>query len=150
VRSRGPRSSHPVLLFDGVCNLCNGTVRFLLRHDPRGEIRFASLQSDVGRRLLEHRGLEPEAFDSVVLIEDDRASLKSEAVLRMVRYLPPPWPALAVLRGLPRGLRDLVYDFIAHRRYRWFGRRETCSLPAPEARDRFLDASLETSEETGG
>lgn len=133
-----PAGEHPVVLFDGVCNLCNTTVRFLLRRDRRRVFRFAPLQSTAGRELLERHGLDPEAFDSVVLLEGGRPFLKSDAALRMVAHLPGLWPWLGGLRVVPRPLRDRLYDLVARHRYRWFGRQEVCALPDPEERDRFL------------
>jgi predicted DCC family thiol-disulfide oxidoreductase YuxK len=130
---------HAVVLFDGVCNLCSGWVQFLLRRDPGGRFRFASLQSDIGRELARRHGLSAGAMDSVVLIEGDRAYERSTAVLRICRLLPGAWPALAVFRIVPAAVRDWVYDRVAANRYRWFGRREACWLPAAEWRTRFLD-----------
>ena len=131
---------HPVLLFDGVCNLCNGAVRFVLRFDAEGVFRFASLQSDVGRELLERASLSTEAFDSVVLIEGGEAYTKSTAVLRVARRLDGPFPLLYPFVLLPTSFRDRLYDVVADNRYGWFGRKESCPVPDPEIRDRFLDA----------
>lgn len=128
----------PILLFDGVCHLCDGAVRFILRRDPRGVFRFAALQSEAGRRLAAEHGVPAEALDTVILIEGGRAYERSEAALRVVRHLRFPWPAMGVFRVIPRGWRDRLYDAVARRRYRWFGRRETCAVPDPAVRDRFL------------
>lgn len=128
----------PVLLFDGVCNLCDRSVQFVLDHDPEGAFRFASLQSAVGRRLTSD--CELEGVDSVVLIEDGRCHVRSEAAWRIARRLEAPWRWAALGRALPRALRDRLYDWVARRRYRWFGTRESCRLPTPGVRDRFLDA----------
>jgi predicted DCC family thiol-disulfide oxidoreductase YuxK len=130
----------PILLFDGVCNLCNGLVRFILRHDPApGTFKLAALQSDAGRRLLRQHGLPVDALDTFVLIEGGRAHTRSTAALRVCRSLGPPWSWLAVLLHLPRGLRDPLYDLIARHRYRWFGKRARCPVPTPETRARFLE-----------
>ena len=128
----------PVLLFDGVCNLCNGLVRFLVRRDPAGRIRYASLQSEAGQALLARAGL-PEDPDTVVLVEGDRAYTKSAAVVRVAELLGWPYRLLRVARLLPRRLRDAGYDVVAANRYDWFGRRERCMVPDDDVRDRFLD-----------
>lgn len=133
----------PVLLYDGVCNLCNGIVRFTVRFDSTGVFRFAPLQSPVGRTLLERRGLPTDDFDSFVLVEGDDHYTKSTAALRVVRRLDGPFPLLYPLVYLPRGLRDRVYDLVADYRYRVFGRTEECQVPEPEIRERFVERSLE-------
>ena len=130
--------THPVLLFDGVCNLCHGVVRFVLDHDREARFRFAPLQSEVGRALLARFGLDADALDAVVLIDETGAHLRSDAALRVARRLGPPWSWLGPLAMIPRPLRDAVYDFIARHRYRWFGKKDACPLPRPEWRERFL------------
>jgi predicted DCC family thiol-disulfide oxidoreductase YuxK len=129
---------HPVLLFDGVCNLCQGTVRFLLERDRDARLRFAPLQSAFGRALLADFALDPDVLDNVVLVDPDGAHARSEAMLRCARLLGAPWSWSALLRVIPRPLRDAVYDFIARHRYRWFGKKDACPMPQPEWRDRFL------------
>ncbi|MGE8412411.1 MAG: thiol-disulfide oxidoreductase DCC family protein [Pseudomonas sp.] len=128
-----------VLLFDGVCKLCNASVRFVIAHDTERRIRLASVQSPQGQALLAWAGLSTEQFDSVVLIEDRRLSLRSEAFIRLMAQLPAPWRWLRLLRWVPRPLRDWGYDFIARHRYRWFGRYDACLLPSPDHHGRFLD-----------
>ena len=130
----------PVLLFDGVCNLCNSSVDFIVRHDPDGRVKFASLQSRTGRRLLRKGGLPADYDASLVLIEDDRFYTSSDAALRVARYLRAPWSWASVLRVFPRWLRDTVYRWVSRNRYDWFGKRDTCRLPTPEERDRFIDS----------
>ena len=134
---------HPVILFDGVCNLCNGAVRFVVRFDAAGTFRFAPLQSAAGRALLDRHGLGEEAFDSVVLIENGIAYRKSDAALRIARRLDGPWPLAYPLAVLPRRVRDAAYDAVADRRYRLFGRSDECRIPPPELRERFAERSLE-------
>jgi predicted DCC family thiol-disulfide oxidoreductase YuxK len=129
---------HPVLLFDGVCNLCHGTVRFVLDRDPTARFRFAPIQSEVGRKLLVEHGLDPDALDSVVLIDADGAHTRSAGMLRTVRSLGAPWSWLYALIALPAALRDTAYDWIARNRYRWFGKKDACPMPRPEWRERFL------------
>ena len=127
-----------VILFDGVCNLCSGSVQLILKRDPEARFRFASLQSEAGRSLMLEHGLDPDALSSVVLIEDGRAWQESSAALRIARHLPGAWKLLRVFTVIPRSLRDAVYRWIARNRYRWFGKTETCWLPTPELKARFL------------
>lgn len=127
---------HPVILFDGVCNLCHGAVRFIIRRDRAARFRFASLQSDTGRRLA-GPGL-PAEPDSILLFEEGRRYDRSTAALRIARRLDGAWPLLYAFIVIPRPLRDAVYAWIARHRYRWFGRLETCPLPDPGLADRFL------------
>jgi predicted DCC family thiol-disulfide oxidoreductase YuxK len=135
---------HRVVLFDGHCNLCNGAVDFIIRRDPKGRFRFASLQSDAARELLAARGLEaPEldggAQDTVLLVTPHAVYDRSTAALRVARRLSGAWPlAFWLLMPLPRALRDAVYRWVARHRLRWFGRRETCRMPSPEEAARFL------------
>jgi predicted DCC family thiol-disulfide oxidoreductase YuxK len=128
-----------VVLYDGVCNFCSRWVRFILPRDPRGDLRFASLQSDAGRALLGACGLPPERPESIVLIEGGRCYDRSDAVLRIAGKLTLPWRFMRWLRVVPRPVRDRLYDGFAARRYRWFGRKEVCEIPPPEWRARFLD-----------
>lgn len=128
----------PVILYDGECNLCASVVAFILPRDRRGRFRFAALQSDSGRRLLAGAGCEFGELSTVVLVEGDRCWARSDAVLRICRLLPLPWPALAGLWLVPRPLRDAAYALIASRRRRWFGRRSTCLLSVSGWEDRFL------------
>lgn len=131
---------HPVVLFDGVCNLCQGSVQFLLTRDGPGRLRFASLQSEAARALLASRGVTlPEGDpDSILLVEGERVYSHSDAALRIARHLPGVWRVGAVGLVLPRFLRDAVYRWVARNRYRWFGRTESCWLPTPALRARFL------------
>ncbi len=134
-----PIHEHPTILYDGVCVLCSRVVRFIIRHDRAVRFRFASMQSEAGQRVLARHGLPLDGWDSFVLVEDGAAYLKSTAFLRIVARLSGPWPVLAVARFLPEGLRDRLYDLIARNRYRLFGRRESCMVPTPEVRARFLE-----------
>ena len=133
-----------IILFDGVCNLCNGFVQFVIEHDPAGQFQFTALQSETGRNLLRQHGLAvPTAgtdLDSVRLLEDGKLYSHSTAVLRIARRLGGIWGLLAAPGWLlPRTLRDAAYCFVARHRYRWFGRQEACWLPTPELRARFLN-----------
>lgn len=127
-----------VLLFDGVCNLCNSSVNFILARDPKAKFRFASLQSDEGQALLQEFEDRPSDLSSVVLIEDGQLYARSDAALRVARQLSGGWPLLYAFIVLPRALRDAVYNWIARNRYRWFGKRDSCMIPSPELRSRFL------------
>ena len=130
--------SHPVVLFDGVCNLCNATVNWIIARDRKGLFRFAALQSPAGERLQREHGLDPTALDTLVLVEGGRTYRKSSAGLRIVRRLCWPWPILYGLIAVPAFMRDFAYGWFARRRYRWFGRKDECMTPAPEVRERFL------------
>jgi predicted DCC family thiol-disulfide oxidoreductase YuxK len=132
-----PAPDGPVLLFDGVCNLCNGVVQFLVPRDPAGRIRYAPLQSDAGRALLERAGIEQD-LDTVVLVEGDRAYTKSAAAIRVAELLGWPYRLASLGRVLPRRLRDACYDVVAANRYDWFGRMERCMVPDDDVSDRFL------------
>lgn len=129
----------PVLLFDGVCNLCNATVNFVIDADREGRIRFASLQSAAGARLLGDVGLNTQYLDSLVFIEGGRAFVASDGAVRIARYLGWPWRALRVFEWVPRVLREPVYHWVARNRYRWFGRQESCRMPTDELAARFVD-----------
>jgi predicted DCC family thiol-disulfide oxidoreductase YuxK len=133
----------PVVLFDGVCNLCHAGVRTIVRLDRRGRIRFAPLQSDVGQALLARHGLPTDYFDSLVLVAGGEAYTGSTAVLRICRHLDGPLPLLYPLVYLPAGLRERGYDLVADYRYRVFGRKDRCTVPDERVRERFLDGSLE-------
>jgi predicted DCC family thiol-disulfide oxidoreductase YuxK len=128
----------PVVLFDGVCGLCNRFVDFALRRDRAGRLRFAALQSPPGRALLAGAGLDPEALDSVVLVRGGRVYRESAAALRVLAELGLPWSLAAAGLAVPAPLRDAVYRFVARRRYAWFGRRDGCRVPTPAERARFL------------
>lgn len=132
--------SGPVLFFDGVCNLCNGAVQFIIRHDKAGRIRFASLQSAVGQEaaaaVRKQHGMVP---DSLIFLEQGQYFVLSDAALRVAAYLDGGWRLLRRLRAIPRPVRDAVYRFVARNRYRWFGKRESCMMPAPGLMSRFLN-----------
>jgi len=130
-----------VILFDGVCNLCSGAVRFIVDRDRDAVFRFASLQSEAGEKLLRDYGIEPAKGDpdTIVLIDRGRAFVRSTAALHIARRLGGVYKILFWLGVLwPRFLRDFVYDFVARHRYRWFGKKDSCMVPTPELRARFL------------
>jgi predicted DCC family thiol-disulfide oxidoreductase YuxK len=130
---------HPVLLFDGECNLCNGAVRFVIKRDPDAVFRFASLQSDAGQAILERHDLPKEDFDTMVYLEGDKVWTNSTAALRIVRQLGGIWGLAYAFIVIPRPVRDAVYGVIVRNRYRWFGKRDECMVPTPELRARFLE-----------
>ncbi len=127
-----------IILFDGVCNLCNSSVKFIIKRDSEGQFKFASLQSETGQTLLRMHGLNND-LSSFVLLEDDKVYLKSSAALRVCRKLDSAWPILSLFRFLPPFIRDFLYDFVAKNRYKWFGKEESCLVPSPEWKQRFLD-----------
>ena len=129
---------HPVMVFDGACNLCHAWVKFALKRDPAGHLRFLAIQSAAGRAFLERNHLPTESYESFYLVEDGAILQRSHGFLRMVRHLRAPWPWLGVFRVLPAWLLDPLYDLIARNRYRWFGRHELCLVPELGAPERFL------------
>ena len=132
-------AGRPVILFDGVCNLCTGSVRFVIERDARKQFRFASLQSPVAEKLLGAQGRDGDRLESVVLVVGERTYRKSTAALLIARRLDGLWPLLSALLVIPGPLRDAVYDWIGKRRYRLFGKRDACWRPQPELAERFLD-----------
>jgi predicted DCC family thiol-disulfide oxidoreductase YuxK len=128
----------PIILFDGVCNFCNGVVNFIIRQDKKKVFRFAALQSEAGQKLLEQYGLPKEKFDSFLLIDNGKAYKSSTAGLRLYSRLPWYWKWTQIFWIVPRFLRDAVYNFIARNRYRWFGKSESCMIPTADVRSRFL------------
>lgn len=145
--SRGRSSRHPnhdvsttraIVLFDGVCNFCNASVNFLIDRDPAGRFVFGALQSEEGKQVLSEHGLEDGYFDSIVLIDGDNVTTASDAVLDISRHMSGAWPLLRVFRIVPRFIRDGVYNWIARNRYAWFGKQDSCRIPTPEYRARFL------------
>jgi predicted DCC family thiol-disulfide oxidoreductase YuxK len=127
-----------ILLFDGVCNLCNGFVQFLIKRDHRKQFLYASLQSEEAGALLEAHQLSADTLNTVVLIEDGKAYTHSDVALRVSRQLPGLWPLCYGFVILPKGFRDALYNWVARNRYRWFGKREACMIPTPELKSRFL------------
>jgi len=128
----------PVIIFDGHCVLCSRSAQFVLRHDRRGLYRMLAAQTPLGRALYVHLGLDPHDLESMILIADGVAWLKSEAVIRIAQRLGLPWSLAAIARVLPRPWRDRLYGVLARNRFRVFGRRDSCYLPDPRDADRFL------------
>ncbi|MBM7691185.1 putative DCC family thiol-disulfide oxidoreductase YuxK [Peribacillus deserti] len=130
-------NNHSIILFDGVCNLCNSAVQFIVKRDKQGHFSFASLQSDIGRQLIEKFHV-AEEIDSIILLENNRAYIYSDAALRIASSLEGGFRAAKVLLIIPRPVRDFFYKIIARNRYKWFGRRNECMLPTKELKSRFL------------
>jgi len=128
-----------IILFDGICNLCNQSVQFVIEHDSKNQFRFASLQSDFGQDFLKKNKLEAIQFDSIVFIEDDQFYTKSSAALKIAKYLDGITSWLTIFMIVPKPLRDIVYSFIAKNRYRWFGKNESCWLPTKELKAKFIE-----------
>lgn len=131
--------SEKIILFDGVCNLCNAAVRFIIKRDPEGKLKFASLQSEVGQSLLKKYHLSQNEFHSIIFVCDDKAFQRSDAALQIARELKSPWPLIfSIGRIMPRAVREWLYRIVAKNRYKLFGRRSECMIPTPELRRRFL------------
>ena len=131
-------NSQPIILFDGICNLCDGAVQFVIKHDPENQFLFASLQSEAGQRLLKQYKLSVENFNSFILIQDEKVYSKSTGALKVARQIKGVWSWLYIFIIIPSFFRDKVYDWIAQNRYKWFGKKEACMIPTPELKARFL------------
>lgn len=128
-----------IILFDGVCNLCNGFIQFVIKRDSADTFRYASLQSEIGKKLVYERGIDSNSIDSVVLIEPGVAYyIKSDAALQIGSDLNGFGSLSRILYLIPSGLRNIVYDLIARYRYAWFGKKDACMIPTPELQSKFL------------
>ena len=127
-----------LILFDGVCNWCNAWVNFTIGHDPLGKFKFGTLQSESAQQILKDLRLPADNFETFLLLEQGRVFTKSIAALRIVRQLSVLWPLFYLGIVIPRPLRDAVYDYVAQRRYRWMGKSDTCRVPTPADRERFV------------
>jgi predicted DCC family thiol-disulfide oxidoreductase YuxK len=130
---------HPILVFDGVCNLCNGAIQFIIPRDPEGKIRFAPLQSELGVDIRDQSGISTDNLETVVFVDDGLAYTKSDAAIRIGEQLGGVFRLLSLGRLVPRRLRDRIYDFVAENRYDWFGQKDQCMIPDEDVSDRFLD-----------
>jgi predicted DCC family thiol-disulfide oxidoreductase YuxK len=130
---------NPVILFDGVCNLCNGSVLFILNRDPSGIFRFAPLQSETGKNLLSKFDLPNDKLDSIILVENNEYYLRSTAALKILRRLGALWKIVYVFMLVPRPVRDYIYDIVARNRYKWYGKRAECMIPSSDIESRFLE-----------
>ena len=131
-------NTHPIILFDGICNLCNGAVQFVIKHDPEAMFHFASLQSEAGQTLLQQYNLPKNNFSSFVLIDDDKAYTKSTAALKVAKKLNGGIKLLYGFIIVPAFIRNAVYNTIAKNRYKWFGKKNECMIPTPVLQSRFL------------
>lgn len=137
---------HAVVLFDGICNLCNGAVKFIIKNDPQGYFHFASLQSEEGREVLLEIGEDPAIMETFVLITPEGKIYKrSKAAFKIARQLRGAWPVLSIFGVLPQVVTDGVYNFISRNRYKWFGHRDKCMMPKPEWKERFLEGTSRIS-----
>ncbi len=127
-----------IVLFDGVCNFCNSSVNFIIRHDKKAHFKFAPIQSDVGKALCEKLAIDVQKIDSIILIENDQFAVKSSAILRITKKLNGAYPLLSGFIIIPVFVRDAVYDLIARNRYKWFGKKESCMIPTPDVKERFI------------
>ena len=134
-----PVEPNQIILFDGLCNLCNGSVQFIINRDAKKQFRFASLQSSFGNHQLHKFGLATNQLYSIILIKEGRYLQKSNAALEIARNLDGLWPAIYLFKIVPLFLRDWAYDCIAKNRYSWFGKKDSCMIPTPELKSRFLD-----------
>ncbi len=129
-----------IILFDGICNLCNRTVQFVIKHDKKDEFRFATLQGEIGKQLVRERHIDTDTVDSIILIEPGIAYYtKSTAALKIGASFGGAWKLLNVLNLIPSSLSDIVYDFVARNRYKWYGKKDACMIPTPELKAKFLD-----------
>jgi predicted DCC family thiol-disulfide oxidoreductase YuxK len=133
------RTQAPLILFDGVCNLCNAWVRFVVRRDPAGIFRFAAQQSPIGQTIIKEHLSNANQLSSVILIEENAIYTESDAVLQILARFSPPWSWIALLRIIPGPARDACYRFIVRHRYQWFGRTEACQIPSADVRSRFVE-----------
>ena len=131
-------SENNIVIFDGICNLCNWTVQFIIKQDAKAIFKFASLQSEFGKSIIQQGGYSFENPESVLLLKDGEILSKSSAAIAIAAELNGFWKALSLLRFLPKSFRDGIYDWIAHNRYRWFGKREQCMVPTENTKKRFL------------
>jgi predicted DCC family thiol-disulfide oxidoreductase YuxK len=127
-----------IILFDGVCNLCNSAVDFIIKHDKKDNFKLTALQDDVGKKLLDGYHIPETYFESIILISKNGLLYKSDAALAIASKLSGIWPAFTVFKILPRSIRDYLYDWIAKNRYKWFGKEDTCRLPTDAERAKFL------------
>lgn len=128
-----------IILFDGVCNLCNASVNFIIKHDKKAHFKFASLQSDAAKELLLQYNSKNINYDSIILIENASLYIKSTAALRISRNLNGSYKLLYAFIIIPTFIRDWVYNYIAKNRFKWYGKKDSCMIPTPELKNRFLD-----------
>lgn len=126
-----------IILFDGECNFCDASVQFIIKRDPKGYFQFAAQQSEVGEALKRQYAV-PESLDSIVVVDQHKVYNSSDAALQITKHLNGLWSIFYVFKVIPKPLRNVVYKFVAKNRYAWFGKKDSCSIPSPEMRNRFL------------
>lgn len=128
-----------IILFDGVCNLCDSTVQFIIKHDKKDVFRFVAIQSEIGQEIIKHIGIDTAKTDSIILYEPGKAYYyKAEAALNIASSLSGVYSLLGVFKVVPKGLSNMVYDYIARNRYEWYGKKDACMIPTPELKAKFL------------
>ena len=132
------KTEKKIILFDGVCNLCNSSVTFVIQRDKKDLFRFAALQEAVGQQLIEKHQIDTSKTDSIILIDGDKAYVKSTAALKVARHLGGAYPLLYGFMIIPNFIRNWVYDYIAKNRYKWYGKKESCMIPTPALKSKFL------------
>ena len=128
-----------IIIFDGVCNLCSASVRFIIKRDKGFNFKFVTVQSEPGKVLLEEHGLNPDCIDTMLLVKEGAAYTRSDAALEISRGLDGLWPILVVLKIIPKFIRNGLYTIIASNRYKWFGKKEACLVPTPDIKSRFIE-----------
>jgi len=131
-------NNKPIIIFDGVCNLCNGAIQFILKKDKDRQFHFAWLQSDFGKQQLSEQGLNSEFPETLILLRDQKVFQRSDAILEILRILPGIWRYIVIIRIFPKSVRDRLYNLVAKNRYRWFGRQQSCLMPTDDIRERFI------------
>jgi predicted DCC family thiol-disulfide oxidoreductase YuxK len=131
--------NNKIVLFDGVCNLCNSSVQFIIKHDKKKQFLFASLQGEFGQEVLKKNNFSTESLNTLILIEGDKIFTRSTGVLRMMKHLGGGWSLLYGFIIFPKFIRDAVYNWVSKNRYKWFGKKDECMIPTKELKERFLD-----------
>lgn len=128
-----------IILFDGVCNLCDSTVQFIIRHDKKDEFRFVAIQSEIGQEIIKYIGVDTSKTDSIILYQPGVAYYyKAEAALNIATALGGVYSLMSIFKALPNGISNAVYDYIARNRYKWYGKKDACMIPTPELKAKFL------------
>ena len=133
------KTTKKIILFDGVCNLCNSSVLFVIQRDPKDQFRFAPLQSEIGQSLAAKHKIDTTDVDSIILIDGDQVYVKSTAALHIAKYLTGGYPLLFGFMIIPRFIRNWVYNYVAKNRYKWYGKKESCMIPTPALKSKFLE-----------
>ena len=131
-------TNYKIILFDGVCNLCNGAVTFVIKRDKKNMFKFAALQSEAGQHLISKYNIDTSKVDSIILIDREKFYSKSSAALHIAKNLSGAYPLLFGFMIVPKFIRNWIYDYVAKNRYKWFGKKESCMIPTPELKEKFL------------